>query len=163
MSSPTSIERRFCTFFLGDECYGIDILAVREINRQVSITPARGALSAVRGFMNLRGQIVTVIDPAVRLGYPPREIGPTSRLIILKTNSELARIHGHSIATGDELAGLWVDRISDVVETGDDKIDPPPPDQAGRNDRLIAGVLQLKDEVIRIVDPCALLRLDEGD
>ena len=34
-------ERRFCTFYLGEECYGIDILTVREINRQVQITPAR--------------------------------------------------------------------------------------------------------------------------
>ena len=75
-TTSSTAERRFCTFFLGEECYGIDILTVREINRQVQITPARGAPEAVRGFMNLRGQIVTVIDPAVQLGYAPREIKP---------------------------------------------------------------------------------------
>jgi purine-binding chemotaxis protein CheW len=163
MSEKASIERRICTFYLADECYGIDILAVREINRQVSMTPARGAPSAVRGLMNLRGQIVTVIDPAIRLGYPPRQVTPRSRLIILKTNAELRRVAGGSVTTSDEPAGLWVDRISDVVEIESEKIGPPPPDHRGKSDRLITGVVQLKSDVIRIVDPQELLRLDEGE
>ncbi len=151
-------EKRFCTFYLGDECYGIDILTVREINRQVQITPARGAPPAVRGFMNLRGQIVTVIDPAVRLGYAPRELKPTSRLVILKTNADLEALGLGSLGTDDELAGLWIDRISDVITVGADQIDPAPPDQSGRNDHLIAAVVQRNDQVIRLVDPAALLR-----
>ena len=151
-------DRRFCTFFLGDECYGVDILTVREINRQVQITPARGAPPAVRGFMNLRGQIVTVIDPAVRLGYAPRELKPTSRLVILKTNADLAALGLGSLGTDDELAGLWVDRISDVITVALDQIDPAPPDQSGKNDHLIAAVVQRSDQVIRVVDPAALLR-----
>lgn len=158
IASSSSGERRFCTFFLGEERYGIDILTVREINRQVQITPARGAPPAVRGFMNLRGQIVTVIDPAVRLGYPPREIRPTSRLVILKTNADLASLGLSELETDDELAGLWIDRISDVITVSADQIDPAPPDQSGVNDHLIAAVVQRNDQVIRLVDPSALLR-----
>jgi purine-binding chemotaxis protein CheW len=156
--SSSAPERRFCTFFLGEERYGIDILTVREINRQVQITPARGAPPAVRGFMNLRGQIVTVIDPAVRLGYAPREIRPTSRLVILKTNADLASLGLSDLETDDELAGLWIDRISDVITVTADQIDPAPPDQSGVNDQLIAAVVQRNDQVIRLVDPSALLR-----
>lgn len=158
--STTSItgERRFCTFFLGEECYGIDILTVREINRQVQITPARGAPKAVRGFLNLRGQIVTVIDPAVQLGYAPREIRPTSRLVILKTNADLASLGLGALETDDELAGLWIDRISDVITVTADQIDPAPPDQSGQNDHMIAAVVQRNDQVIRLVEPSALLR-----
>jgi purine-binding chemotaxis protein CheW len=155
---PSSRERRFCTFFLGEECYGIDILTVREINRQVQITPARGAPPAVRGFMNLRGQIVTVIDPAVQLGYAPREARPTSRLIILKTNADLKGLGLSELATDDELAGFWIDRISDVITVTADQIDPAPPDQSGVNDHLIAAVVQRNDQVIRLLDPSALLR-----
>jgi len=151
-------EKRFCTFFLGDECYGIDILTVREINRQVQITPARGAPPAVRGFMNLRGQIVTVIDPAVQLGYAPRELRPTSRLVILKTNADLKSLGHVDLATDDELAGLWIDRIADVITVSADQIDPAPPDQSGVNDHLIAAVVQRNEQVIRLVDPSALLR-----
>lgn len=158
MSQATSGEKRFCTFFLGEECYGVDILTVREINRQVRITLARGAPPAVRGFMNLRGQIVTVIDPAVRLGYAPRTLLPTSRLVILKTNADLERLGLANLATDDELAGLWIDRISDVITVGADQISPAPPDQSGGNDHLIAAVVQRYEQVVRLVDPSALLR-----
>jgi len=159
MTSPGAVgEKRFCTFFLGEECYGIDILTVREINRHVQITPARGAPPAVRGFLNLRGQIVTVIDPAVRLGYAPRALLRTSRLVILKTNADLERLGLANLATDDELAGLWIDRISDVVTVDADQIRPAPPDQSGGNDHLIAAVVQRNDRVIRLVDPGALLR-----
>ena len=159
MTSPDAAgEKRFCTFFLGEECYGIDILTVREINRHVQITPARGAPPAVRGFLNLRGQIVTVIDPAVQLGYPKRELLPTSRLVILKTNADLARLGLADLVTDDELAGLWIDRISDVITVAVDQITPAPPDQSGVNDHMIAAVVQRNEQVIRLVEPSALLR-----
>jgi purine-binding chemotaxis protein CheW len=157
-SATAAAEQRFCTFFLGEECYGIDILTVREINRHVQLTPARGAPAAVRGFLNLRGQIVTVIDPAVRLGYPKREVLPTSRLVILKTNADLARLGLANLVTDDELAGLWIDRISDVITVAADQITKAPPDQSGKNDHLIAAVVQRNEQVIRLVEPSALLR-----
>ena len=157
-STRAAGEKRFCTFFLGEECYGIDILTVREINRKVQITPARGAPPTVRGFLNLRGQIVTVIDPAVRLGYAKRELLPTSRLVILKTNADLERLGLADLETDDELAGLWIDRISDVISIGADQISPAPPDQSGKNDHLIAAIVQRNSMVIRLVDPHTLLR-----
>lgn len=163
MNAQGSSERRFCTFYLGDECYGIDILTVREINRQVQITPARGAPAAVRGLMNLRGQIVTVIDPAVRLGYPARELKKSTRLMILKTNADLASLGLTDLATNDELAGLWVDRISDVITVSEDQIAPAPPDQSGKNDHLLAAVVQLKEQVIRLVNPSAMLRQSDSE
>ncbi len=162
-ATHASSDRRFCTFFLGDECYGIDILTVREINRQVQVTPARGAPSSVRGLMNLRGQIVTVIDPAVRLGYAARETKKSTRLIILKTNGDLSSLGLTHLSTNDELAGLWVDRISDVITVAEDQIAPAPPDQSGRNDHLLAAVVQLKDQVIRLVDPSAMLRHGDAE
>lgn len=163
MNATSTSERRFCTFYLGDECYGIDILTVREINRQVQITPARGAPAAVRGLMNLRGQIVTVIDPAVRLGYPARELKKSTRLMILKTNADLASLGLSDLATNDELAGLWVDRISDVITVSEDQIAPAPPDQSGKNDHLLAAVVQLKEQVIRLVNPSAMLRQSDAE
>ena len=157
-----SSVRRFCTFFLGDECYGVDILTVREINRHVVLTPARGGASCVRGFMNLRGQIVTVIDASIRLGGKPCEIGPKTRLVILKTNAELLTVGTGELKTGDEWVGLLVDRISDVVSAEEDQIDPPPPDRS-HGDHLIQAIVQLKDDMIRVVDPAAMLRLSEAD
>lgn len=160
--TQASSERRFCTFYLGAERYGIDILTVREINRHVMVTLAHGAPDCVRGLMNLRGQIVTVIDPAVRLGYEPRVLDKTTRLVILKTSAELEGAHHREVATGDDLVALCVDRISDVISVPEGRLDPPPPDAQGRGERLLEGVAQLEGEVVRIVDPGALVRLDEN-
>jgi len=56
-----------------------------------------------------------------------------------------------------------VDRISDVITAGEDQIAPAPPDQSGKNDHLLAAVVQLKDQVIRLVDPSALLRQTDAE
>ncbi len=163
MTTPVAgAPKRLCTFYLGEERYGIDILTVREINRQVEITPARGGPKAVRGFVNLRGQIVTVIDPAVRLGYPPRELLRTSRLVILKTNADLQRLGLADLETDDELAGLWIDRIADVVTVEADQISPAPPDQSNDGRSSISAVVQQNEQVIRLVDPSALLHPGES-
>ncbi len=155
-------DSRFCTFYIEGERYGIDILTVREIHRGPYVTPARGAHRAVRGLVNLRGQVATVIDPAVRLGYSERELDAKVRLVILKTNAELPRVHGTPLETGDDRVALCVDRIADVhlVEAG--RIDPLPPHVRGSTD-LLSGVIQLEDEVIRVMDPAAMLRLEEGE
>jgi purine-binding chemotaxis protein CheW len=156
-------EKRLCTFYLDDERYGIDILTVREIQRGSRVTPARGAHAWVRGLVNLRGQIVTVIDPAIRMGFAPREFGPQSRIVILKTNAELPQLEGGVIETGEDRVGLCVDRIADVHTVEDDTLDPLPPAADGTGqDELLSGVIQLPGEVIRVMNPAAMLRL-EGD
>ena len=155
-------DTRLCTFYIQGERYGIDILTVREIHRRPVVTPARGAHRAVRGLVNLRGQVVTVIDPAVRLGHDERELDANTRLVILKTNAELPRVHGTPLETGDDRVGLCVDQISDVHSVGAGRIDPLPPHERGSTG-LLSGVIQLEDEVIRVMDPAAMLRLEEGE
>jgi purine-binding chemotaxis protein CheW len=163
MSQPAVREERYCTFYLGDARYGIDILTVREINRRAVVTPTYGAADCVRGLMNLRGQIVTVIDPALRLGGRPHEFSRATRLVILKTNAELEASQARGRATSEDLAGLCVDRISDVIEVSEEQIAPPPPDRQGKGETLISGIAQLEDGVIRILNPTAMLNLGEGD
>ena len=65
-----SPEIQFCTFFLGDELYGLDVMTVQEIVRPQMMTPVPLAHSAVRGLINLRGQIVTALDLRRRLDLP---------------------------------------------------------------------------------------------
>ena len=151
-------ERRLCTFLVDGDRYGIDILTVREVQRGPVVTPARGAHPAVRGLVNLRGQVVTVIDPAVRMGLPPRELDARSRLVILKTNAELPPVEGGELRTGDDPVGLCVDRVSDVHAVEPDGMSPVPPG-VGR-DGLLKGIVQLPRGVIRVVEPAAMLRLE---
>lgn len=163
MTMSTASDERYCTFYLGTECYGVDILTVREINRNVVVTPVPGAAEAVRGLMNLRGQIVTVIDPSLRLGGGAHSFGKATRLVILKTNAELAERVLEGRSTSDDLVGLCVDRISDVISVPEGGLDPPPPDQVGCRDGLIAGIAQRADEVIRVLDPCAVSNREERE
>jgi purine-binding chemotaxis protein CheW len=134
---PKAEPRRYCTFYLGDECFALDILAVREINRRVALTPVHGAPPSVRGLLNLRGQIATVIDPAVRLGQPPRELGASTRLIVLDSS--------------DELVGLCVDRIADVIELADAEIEPFACGDESGPVPLVTGVAQHAGESVRIL------------
>jgi purine-binding chemotaxis protein CheW len=155
-------ERRLCTFYIDGERYGIDILTVREIQRGSSVTPAHGADPCVRGLVNLRGQVVTVIDPAIRMGRAPRELGRVSRLVILKTNAELPPLDVGELRTGDDRVGLCVDRIGDVFSADEGVLDPVPPAADGTGqDGLLSGVIQRPGEVIRVVDPAAMLRIEE--
>ena len=153
-----SAETRLCTFYVDGERYGIDILTVREIQRGPVVTPAHGTHACVRGLMNLRGQVVTVIDPAVRMGLRPRELDLQTRLVILKTNAELPPIEGGELRTGEDRVGLCVDRVGDVHTVEEDSVGPIPP--SVQRDGLLSGIIQLPHEVIRVVEPAAMLRLE---
>lgn len=139
-------ERQFITFYLDNDFFGIDILLVREINRHLDVTPVELAPDYVRGLLNLRGQIVTVIDLGIRLGLGPRKIGPNSSCIILKTSAELARssaIHLLKDSTASDLVGLLVDYIGDVVAVDALEIEPPPAHTTGVRGRFLEGVVKL--------------------
>ena len=84
-------NRQFITFYLGEDLFGLDILLVREINRHLELTRVDRTPEFVRGLMNLRGQIVTVLDLGIRLGIGARAIERESSCIVLKTRGELER------------------------------------------------------------------------
>ena len=68
-----SANRQYCTFYLGEQCYGLDVLNVQEIVRSQPLTRVPLAHPVVRGLINLRGQIVTAIDLRRRLDLPLRD------------------------------------------------------------------------------------------
>lgn len=163
MAESPGGDQRYCTFYVGDERYGINILTVREVTRHVAFTPTRGAPSLVRGLLNLRGQLVTVIDPAVRFGNPRSEIREETRLLILKTNAELTEAATEAgVETSDDLVGIWVDRISDVVSAPAEELQASPTEGTGTDD-LLSGVVQRSSGVLRIVDAAALINCDEAE
>jgi len=147
---------QYSTFRLGDRLFGLDLMMIREINRILDITPVPHAAPHIRGLINLRGQIVTILDLAVRLGLPSREINEDSHNIILKTNSELAAVHqsGHSqqLATSTDLAGFLVDAIGDVVEADDTSIEPPSANVSEAEGRFLAGVIKTDVGLLVLLD-----------
>ncbi len=134
----------FITFSAGEVCCGIDILQVQEINKLSEITPVPGAPVYVRGVLNLRGQIVTIIDAAEKLGTAPFSISETNRNIIVRSQNEYV--------------GLFVEKVGDVVQGNADNMEAPPANTGNgigkyfrgvlKNDGLLIGILDL-EEVMR--------------
>jgi len=145
------MERQFATFFIGNSRFGIDILMIREINRHLEITPTERAPEYVRGLLNLRGQLVTVIDLGIRLGLGPQEIGPESRCLVLKTSSDLAALHDSgklSDDTANDVIGLLIDRVGDMVTVEESELEPPPANISGVDSKFLSNVAKLDEDLM---------------
>jgi len=155
------MTRQIATFHLGDTLLGIDILLVKEINRQVNISPIPDAPPQLLGLMNLRGRVVTVIDLNVCLGRPPTGNIDDARLLILKTREDImdfvAGGHLADLAVGEDIVGFIIDRMDDVAAVEDDEILPPPPNVADIGEDLIRGVIKLENRLIVLLDVEAVL------
>lgn len=145
-TSPAE-ELELATFFIGDSLIGIDIKQMQEINRNLQLTRVPQAAPEVRGVVNLRGDVVTVLDLRVIFGLKPIEIGRNSRNII--------------IADAEERIGLLVDGIADVVHLTSDQIDAPPANLAGISGRFFRGVHQLEGNLLLILDTERVLARNE--
>jgi purine-binding chemotaxis protein CheW len=148
----TSIADRtngeYVTFRVGDALMAVAIDQVEEINRQIDLTPVPHAPPCVRGVINLRGEVDTVVDPRVVLGLPPAELTPATRTVVVRSKGE--RI------------GLLVDQIADVVNARAEEIDPPPANVGGVAGRFFQGVYKLKTELLTILDIDAVLTAEGG-
>lgn len=148
-------ERQYVSFAMERHLLGIDILLVREIIRNVDFTPVAKAPPAVRGLLNLRGQIITVLDLGPGLGLPLRAIGPDSRCLILKTPAETAPLLAAGLVDEEpagEAVGLLVDSISDVVQSGEQGIDAPPANANCIDAGHLRGVIRLDDRLLLVLE-----------
>ncbi len=136
-AGPESTELQLGTFYIGDMRFGVDILEIQEINRQRDLTLVPHTPKQVRGVINLRGEVVSVLDLGMVLGLGEIEFGQKTRNIIL-----------HS---GDELVGALVDRLSDVVAIDPSDLQPPPANISGVDARFMMGVHQLDEELIVVL------------
>ncbi|MBI4913460.1 MAG: chemotaxis protein CheW [Acidobacteria bacterium] len=137
---------QYATFRVNDRLYGTDILSVREIIRVFDITPVPRTDGHIRGLINLRGQIVTILDLAVRLGMDRPEITDNSHIVVLKTAAEigtaLSRGSGGPPQGANEPVGLLVDAISDVVEAESGHTEAPPANLNETEERFLSGVVK---------------------
>lgn len=143
---------QFVSFYLEDRLFGLDIRVVKEIYPQVKLTPVPRTPSQLRGLVNIRGQVVLVMDIAVIFGRECRPISDESHIIILKTAAELANVPGldPSVvqeAYGERPIGFVIDRVGDVVNVSQSEVEPPPPHLAECNARFVKAVLDQGDRL----------------
>jgi len=132
-------SHQFCTFFLGGDCYGLDVLKVQEIVREQPQTRVPLAHRMVGGLINLRGQIVTAIDLRRRLGLPDREPGRESVNVVVQTD--------------DGAVSLIVDEIGDVLTLSDQDFERPPETLRGAGRELVLGAYKLAERLLVILSP----------
>lgn len=136
---------QYATFYVGSSLLGLDISAVQEINRNLKLTKVPLGPPSVRGVMNLRGEVVTVLDLQMLLEQRPAETTQKSRNMIVKCDGELI--------------GILVDRVADIVSISSSDIMPPPTNLSGSESRIVRGVYQMENSLVMVVIPKEIYQL----
>ncbi len=137
---------RWVTFRLAEELYGINVMQVQEVLRLSEIAPVPGAPSAVLGIINLRGNVVTVVDARLLFGLPRAGHSEQTRVMIVECNRNTV--------------GLLVDGVAEVVNIENADIDSAPHIGNGEQSRYIQGVYSKHGEILLLVDLNRLLGPD---
>lgn len=135
------------TFRLKDETYGINVMQVQEVLRITEIAPVPGAPQYVLGIINLRGNVVTVIDTRTRFGLPTTELDDASRIVIIESE--------------EQVVGILVDSVAEVVELRHSEIDSAPNIGNEESARYIQGVASRDEDLLIVVDLNKLLTEEE--
>jgi purine-binding chemotaxis protein CheW len=135
------VTRKLSTFRVHDELFGVDIDDVQEVTRSQELTPVPLAPDAVSGLMNLRGQVVTVVDLRRRLGYPPRPDGAPAANVVVRTGG----------ASGTAVS-LLVDAVEGFQDVSDDRFAPRPDAMSAPARELVLGAYQLDDRLLLALD-----------
>lgn len=125
MSTHTGVgdqTRQFLTFQLGSEVFGVDILDVKEIIEICNITRVPLTPAYIRGVINLRGNVVSIIDLSARLDRNPSTISKRSSIVILTVEHTSA---DHS-ETDTYTLGMLVDEVNEILDIAQDSILPAP-------------------------------------
>ena len=138
--------RQFCTFYLEDDFFGVDVQQVQEVLRHQDQTHVPLAPKMIRGLINLRGQIVTALDLRCRLGLSERSQDTLPINVVVRTK--------------DGAVSLLVDEIGDVVEVSEDDFEPPPETVTGVARELIVGTYKLADRILLILDTDKTVNLE---
>jgi purine-binding chemotaxis protein CheW len=140
-------ETQWVLFRMAGSDFGIGIRQVREINRVVGITRVPKAPDFLEGIMNLRGRILPVVDLKKRFRLPPVETTTHTRIMIAEV--------------GDQLVGLWVDKVTEVLKVPASAVSPPPPMILTIAGEYLAGILEVKDRRVLLLNLPRILKLEE--
>ena len=138
---------QWVTFRLGEETYGVNVMQVQEVLRMTEIAPVPGAPPYVLGIINLRGNVVTVMDTRSRFGLPPHEADDATRIVIIEAE--------------DQVVGILVDSVAEVVYLKQSDIELAPNVGNEESSRYIQGVANRDEGLLILVDLDKLLTDEE--
>ena len=129
--------RELIAFRLGSQEFCVDVRSVREIRGWTAATALPHTPGYVRGVINLRGAVLPIVDLSARLGFKSAE--PTARHVII-----VAEI-------GDQLVGLLVEAVSDILTITDDMVQPTPDVASEMAKTFLRGVMTIDDRMVSLL------------
>jgi purine-binding chemotaxis protein CheW len=164
------IEQQVCTFFLNDIYFGIPVQHVQEVIRPHALTRVPLAPPDICGLMNLRGQIVTVIDLQRRLDMKPSERRqPVSTKVCVSPIHQPSEVEDQPtgfntgfnivVQTDREVVSFLVDDIGDIVDVTEAQFEPPPANLKGKMRQMLSGAYSLQNGFLLILDTERILAI----
>lgn len=142
--------KQLVVFRLGDEEFGVDILQVREIEKlEQGVTRVPKAPIFVEGVINLRGEIIPIVDLRKRFGLVVHEIGHESRVVIVEVNNNLV--------------GMMVDAVVEVIRVNVSAVEMAPSITKGVDAYFLSGVAKIGERLIILLDLERALSAEEAD
>jgi purine-binding chemotaxis protein CheW len=142
LSGTANRAGKYLTFALGKEEYGLEILKVREIIGYMDITAVPRTPEYVKGVINLRGQVISVIDLRAKFGMDPAARNDQTCIIVVDIQQNGRRLN----------TGIVVDRVSEVLSVGADKIEESPAFDSSVQVDFILGMAKIGDGVKILLD-----------
>jgi len=140
-------EERVVVFALAGELYGLDIFRVQGIIKMPAVTRVPRAPEFVEGVINLRGEIVPIIDLRKRFGLGALDVGADTRII--------------NVEMGDHLVGLIVDGVEEVLNIPLDGVAPPPDLVTTMDSVYLRGIANLEERLVILLDLDRVLTTSE--
>jgi purine-binding chemotaxis protein CheW len=140
-------EKQLVVFQLGAELYGVEIARVHEIIRLQSVTRVPRSPDFVEGVINLRGKVIPVVDLRRRFGLPVAEHTRASRIVVVEI--------------GDQVVGIIVDGVSEVLRVNTATVEPPSPVVAGVDSEYLHGIAKLPERLVILLDLDRVLAREE--
>ncbi len=150
-ANPARGRTQYLTFFIAGEEYAFHITQVREVVEFGAITRVPAVPASIRGVINLRGNVLPVIDLAVKFGLPESVVTKRSCVVVVETAAD-----GEPV-----VLGVLVDAVSQVLELGADEIEAPPAFGAPLRVEFLRGMGKVGDKFALILDIDGLLSTQE--
>jgi purine-binding chemotaxis protein CheW len=136
-------NQQYVTFTLNQDLYGLAVTQAREILDHVSVTKVPHSSEEMLGVINLRGQVVPVIDMHLKLRLPAKEEGNETNYVIVAEVDIDGEVH---------IVGIQVDEVREVLELANDMIEPAPRLGTHINTRFIKGMGKIDEQFMVLLD-----------
>ncbi len=132
----------YLTFKLGEEEFAAHVSRVLSIMEMVKITKVPKSPDYMQGVINLRGQVLPVVDTRIKFGMTPTEFTANTCIVVMEVN-----VNGEEVQVG-----TLVDSVQEVLEITEDQIQPPPSIGSKYKSEFISGMAKVEEKFIMILD-----------